>query len=224
MTLLEFGHALRERAALARIDLPVDVVPPYWQYWRMLSKWNARMNLTGLSLEPPSPEALDRLFLEPLAVAGLTAGAGSMLDIGSGCGSPAIPLAVACRPERLLLVEARQRRATFLREALRQLGIPGAVACCRFEKFVEDPAMEGSFGLVTIRAVRADERMLRAIARVAHSGARVVLFRGDHHGLANTAGFALVAQQLLPPIGSMNHAVVLKALPDVPRGTSGEGA
>jgi 16S rRNA G527 N7-methylase RsmG len=38
-------------------------------YYRLLTAWNTKINLTGLDLSDPSPETLDRLLIEPLVAA-----------------------------------------------------------------------------------------------------------------------------------------------------------
>ena len=67
-------------------------------YYRLLARWNRTINLTALSLDPLADEALDRLFIEPLAAAPYIREALDVtplsvwFDLGSGGGSPAIPL------------------------------------------------------------------------------------------------------------------------------------
>ena len=93
------------------------------QYFELLTRWNAKINLTAFSLAEPDDEALDRLLVEPVvASCHVNPPVGSVIDIGSGSGSPAIPLRLALGATRLTLVEAKTRKAVFLVEALRHLG------------------------------------------------------------------------------------------------------
>ena len=91
------------------------------EYLALLRRWNARMNLTALD-EPDN--AVDRLIVEPVvASAAIDASARVLVDIGSGGGSPAIPLKVA-RPElALTMIEVKTRKSVFLREVVRHLGL-----------------------------------------------------------------------------------------------------
>ena len=85
----------------------------------MLSRWNQKINLT--SLDDPD-EAIDRLMLEPLAaVRFVPAGVSAMMDIGSGGGSPAIPMKLVSPKVALTMVEVKARKSAFLREATRHL-------------------------------------------------------------------------------------------------------
>lgn len=125
------------------------------EYLALLRRWNARMNLTALD-EPDS--AVDRLIVEPVvASAAIDASARVLVDIGSGGGSPAIPLKVA-RPElALTMIEVKTRKSVFLREVVRHLGLVEAIVQTgRFEQVLSRPDMHGAVDVISIRAVRAD--------------------------------------------------------------------
>ena len=90
---------------------------------RLLETWGRKMNLTAIN---ESTEVVQRHFRE-----GIIAGErlrqcfaeGPFLDLGSGNGFPAVPMAVVCRQARpLILVESSQKRAAFLRALIRDLG------------------------------------------------------------------------------------------------------
>jgi len=114
-------------------------------YYRVLSHWNRKMNLTSLA-EPA--EAVDRMLLEPVAAAPHLPHGIDLIDLGSGGGSPAIPLALALSARRLVMVESRLRKAAFLREVLRELGLSGTVEAARFEEVATRSAFGGAFGVV----------------------------------------------------------------------------
>jgi 16S rRNA G527 N7-methylase RsmG len=95
-------------------------VPPLAAYLACLDVWAARTNLTG------ARTARDRVTLLVAGIAPLAPHLlnGSVLDIGSGNGSPGLVLA-ALRPELpVVLLEPRQRRWAFLRDAARAMGRP----------------------------------------------------------------------------------------------------
>ena len=83
-----------------------------------------------------------------------------LMDVGSGGGSPGIPLALALGATSLLLVESNQRKAAFLREVLRQLEMRTAsVAATRFEELSSSET--GPKTLISIRAVKVDGVLFR---------------------------------------------------------------
>lgn len=145
-------------------------------YFTLLSRWNEKINLTALPLQRPTDQTFDRLFAEPLAASRYFPSAPtSWLDLGSGGGSPALPLKIVRASASLTMVEAKARKAAFLREVVRTLGLTGArVENVRFEGMVDQAA--GSAMIVTVRAVRADELLFRVAHELLMPGGRLFLF------------------------------------------------
>ena len=165
------------------MTLTPDLAAQLEVYYRLLATWNTKINLTGLKLSEISPDALDRLLIEPVVAAKyVQAGASRMLDVGSGGGSPAIPLALAVPNTRLLMVESKTRKSVFLREAIRALEMNGAeVVTTRFEELLARPDLHEAHDLVTIRAVRVEARVLGTLQAFTKPGGQIFLFRGSGH-------------------------------------------
>jgi 16S rRNA (guanine527-N7)-methyltransferase len=149
-------------------------------YYRLLTTWDTKINLTGLELADPSPETLDRLLIEPLAAARHVPGTATrLIDIGSGGGSPAIPLALAVPALGVLMVESKTRKSVFLREAVRALGLKGAdVATARFEELLARPDLHERHDVLTMRAVRVETRVLMSLQAFVRPNGYFFLFRG----------------------------------------------
>ena len=142
-------------------------------YFELLQRWNRTINLTSLS-DPD--EAIDRLLLEPVAASAALRSAARLIDLGSGGGSPAIPLALAGSASLLVMVESRSRKAAFLREASRELGLTAVVENARFEDVSLRAKYRESMDIVSIRAVRLDAAAFAAAASFLSPGGRVALF------------------------------------------------
>lgn len=195
MSSREFRDRLRRRARKAGVDLDASLADSLEKYYALLAKWNAKINLTAFKLEPGGEdEAVDRLLIEPLIAAKhVSAAATTAIDIGSGGGSPAIPIALAAPRLHIRLVESKTRKAVFLREALRDLGVARAeVETTRFEELLARPNLHEAMDLLTIRAVRLEPRMLVSLQAFLKSGGQLFLFRGP--------GGADVADALAPPL------------------------
>ena len=154
------------RAKAVGLDLPASVLAGLEAYFAELARWNRKINLTALLLDGDgSDEAVDRLLIEP-AVASkyIPASARSLLDIGSGGGSPAVPIKL-CRPElALTMVEVKVRKSVFLRQVSRLLELEGAqVETSRFEELLARPELHESIDVVTVRAVKIDPATLLGI-------------------------------------------------------------
>ena len=113
---------LVRRARRAGEDPSLGFLTKAEAYLELLSKWNRRINLTALPLDPPSDEAIDRLIIEPLVAARQVSRADRLaIDVGSGGGSPGIPFHLAKPDVAVVLVEVKVRKSAFLREVVRHL-------------------------------------------------------------------------------------------------------
>jgi len=180
VTSREFQDRLGRRAKRAGVNLAPKLAARLEAYFRLLEIWNRKINLTGLNLADSTPETIDRLLIEPLVAARhIPAGSARMLDIGSGGGSPAIPIALALPSVRLLMVESKTRKAVFLRDAIRTVDLEGAdVAASRFEELLSRPELHEAHDLVTIRAVRIEPRVLSNLQAFLKTRGLLFLFRG----------------------------------------------
>lgn len=135
-------------------------------YLTLLRTWNRQLNLTGSSFDADPERSLDRLVLEPLQLTAVLAeSVKAVVDVGSGSGSPAIPLLIFRPDIRLTMVESRTRKGVFLREALRVVSLQGAVETTTIEEMASR-SNHPVFDAATVRAVRLDERVLTAVARL----------------------------------------------------------
>jgi 16S rRNA (guanine527-N7)-methyltransferase len=135
------------------------------------------MNLTAL--DKPD-EAIDRLLLEPIVAARhLPPAPVSLMDIGSGGGSPAIPLKLASPVVSLTMVEAKARKSAFLREAVRTLRLERtSVETARYEELLARPELHETFDVLSLRAVRVEIRTLFTLQAFVKRGGLLFLFRG----------------------------------------------
>jgi 16S rRNA (guanine527-N7)-methyltransferase len=173
----DFQGRLRRRAQKAGLAVAPDTAAKLELYYDLLSRWNAKINLTALNLSG-GDEAVDRLLIEPLLAArSVRPRDATLIDIGSGGGSPAIPLAIASPQIRVTMVEAKVRKSAFLREAVRTLGLPAQVWTSRFETLLSDPGMHEFADILSLRAVRVDVRTLAGIQAFVKPGGRFFLFR-----------------------------------------------
>jgi len=180
VTSREFHDRLGLRAKRAGVNLPPRLASRLEIYFRLLETWNRKINLTGLNLAEATPETLDRLLIEPLVAARhIPTGVTRMLDVGSGGGSPALPIALALPSVRLLMVESKTRKSVFLREAIRAVELEGGdVAASRFEELLTRPELHEAHDLVTIRAVRIEPRVLSNLQAFLKTRGLLFLFRG----------------------------------------------
>jgi len=127
------------RRTLGEFQIAVDdeQVLQIQQYMSMLLTWNEKVNLTAIR-DPL--EILHRHFCESMyAVAAVPLKGGRLADVGSGGGFPGVPLKIL-RPElQLFLVDSNVKKATFLAEVVRALGLKTtSVLVGRYQELEEE--------------------------------------------------------------------------------------
>jgi 16S rRNA (guanine527-N7)-methyltransferase len=173
----DFRTRLAKRARKAGVFLPDDLVQQLARYYDLLDRWNRKINLTALD----NPDAaIDRLVLEPIVAARqLPFPAANLMDIGSGGGSPAIPMRLCAPAIGLTMVEAKARKSAFLREAVRTLQLERTmVETARYEELLARPDLHESFDVLSLRAVRVEVRTLFTLQAFVKRGGLLFLFRG----------------------------------------------
>ena len=115
-------------------------------YLDLLLRWNAKTNLTAIR-DPE--EIVQRHFGESLFVAVNLPTCATLLDLGSGAGFPGLPIQLALPALRVTLAESQNKKASFLREAVRTLGLSTEVWGDRAERLPKSRL----FDVVTLRAV-----------------------------------------------------------------------
>lgn len=129
--------------------------------------WSERVDLTAAR----DADTLADLLLADAAVLASAGMAGSAIDVGSGVGAPAIPLAIFLPALTLTLVEPRERRAAFLRTSLGVIDRPDIrLLRCRSMEVEADVA-----DVAVSRATLPPPLWLREGARLARGAVWVLL-------------------------------------------------
>ncbi|MDR3755156.1 MAG: 16S rRNA (guanine(527)-N(7))-methyltransferase RsmG [Terracidiphilus sp.] len=136
-------------------------------YVSLFLRWNERVNLSAVRDEEG---VLSRHIIESIKVSSVVPrGIKTLLDFGSGAGLPGIPIAI-CRPEiAVTLAESQGKKAAFLQEAVRVLGIGAKVHAGRAE------ALRSVFDCVTLRAVDKMPKAVAAAVRLVAPGGWLAL-------------------------------------------------
>jgi 16S rRNA (guanine(527)-N(7))-methyltransferase RsmG len=137
-------------------------------YCDELVHWNKKINLTALS----DARLVRRLVVEPVWIARALKLSGALMDIGSGNGSPAIPFQIVVPTLTSDLIEARAKRAAFLRHLCQKLKLSSTrVHHGKFEDIASDlPKPDW----ITLQAVALTPAMLRVIRAIALSTTTIV--------------------------------------------------
>ena len=149
----------------------------------LLLKWNAVQNLVSRETEKSVWERhiLDSLQVLPLI--GRREATLNVLDVGSGGGLPAIPLAIALKgaSAHFTLVEPIQKKVSFLRTAIRELRLPARVHAGRVEEI--DSRETLPVDLITSRALAEISALFALIHPFFGPETVAILHKGKDHAV-----------------------------------------
>ncbi len=156
------------RAPLEALGIEGPPLGRLCAYLDTLAAWSRRVNLTA------ARSAADRVLLlvAPILAAARLPEPGSLIDVGSGNGSPGLVLALLRDDLQVTLLEPRTRRWAFLREASRAAGRSSVQALRRRHDSYDGPPAR----TVTLRALALPLGELRPLVE---PGGRVVFFGGE---------------------------------------------
>lgn len=133
---------------------------------------NQQFNLTRI-VDPR--EAAIKHTVDSLLPWKLFAGTRRIVDAGSGAGFPGIPLAIALPECDFVLLEATQKKARFLAEAVEALDLQNVEV---YAERAEDWFKQNRAPLFTARAVAPLDRALTLFGPALRAGARALLYKG----------------------------------------------
>lgn len=189
------------------IELSGSLIGQVSEYLDLLLRWNARVSLTAIRRPE---EIIQRHFGESFFTAGhlsarLPAGS-ELLDYGSGPGFPGLPIQMVLPEVRVTVAESQARKAAFLREVIRTLGLSAEV----WPRRVEEMPTQRRFDAVTMRAVERMAATVEDATGRVHEGGWMVTLVGSAIDVAG-------AEEFLIPESGHRRLLVWR---NVPRGTS----
>jgi 16S rRNA (guanine527-N7)-methyltransferase len=153
-----------------------------------------------------------RHLLDSLAVVPHMRGVGTLADLGTGPGLPGIPLAIALPQLQVALVESNGKKARFLRQAVRTLGLANAsVHECRAEE-LDQP---GAFDAITARALATLADIIAFGGHLLRPGGRLLALKGvrpDDEIAALPEGWRMLqaAPLQVPGLDAERHLVTVQ--------------
>lgn len=210
--------ALRKdlEAGLDALGLDRALAGPLLDYLALLLRWNAAYNLTAIRdpREMVAKHLLDSLAMHG-ATAPLAAAGGRLADLGTGAGFPGIPLAIAQPGLQVALVESSGKKARFLREAIRNLGLGNATA---IESRIEAYDAPAAFDAITARALATLPLILALGGHLLKPGGVLLAMKGVAPAdeiAALPPGWEVreIRPLAVPGLGAERHLVVVGRAP-----------
>lgn len=163
----------------ARFDVSRETYSCLQCYLALLVKWNARINLIASST---LATAWDRHFVDSAQLWQLAEPrkSGKWVDLGSGGGFPGLVLATIAAEKapdiEFVLVESDTRKAVFLRNAVRELGLGAKILDDRVENL---PPLQAD--VISARALAPLAKLLDFAERHGKEGTLCLFPKGRSH-------------------------------------------
>jgi 16S rRNA (guanine527-N7)-methyltransferase len=198
-------------AGLAALGIDPAHAEPLARYLALLLRWNATYNLTAIR-DPR--EMVTKHLLDSLAMAPFVRDVPTLADLGTGPGLPGIPLAVVTPGLRVTLVESNGKKARFMREALRVLGLGNAEVA---ESRIEALDRPGAFAAITARALATLPQIITLGGHLLAPGGVLLAMKGarpdeEIAGLPAGWGVQAIHPLVVPGLGAERHLVIVSAI------------
>lgn len=173
----EIGRILAEEGSRYGIHLGDEEVRRLERYATLLLEGNRTMNLTRVTA--PEEVAIKHLLDALLGWVEVRRVPGLLFDVGSGGGVPGVVLACVEPGRRVVLVESSRKKAGFLQEAVRELGLRQVeVLAARAEEVARDRAWREQGTWATGRAVAPLGVLLEYTLPLVRVGGSVLAYKG----------------------------------------------
>jgi 16S rRNA (guanine527-N7)-methyltransferase len=216
MTTSSFPAALQDELHRGLASLGLDaaaLAPPLLQYLALLDRWNHTYNLTAIR-DPR--EMVTRHLLDSLAMHAFVSD-GTLADLGTGPGLPGIPLAIAKPGLLVTLVESNGKKARFLREAVRTLGLSNARVAESRAEAVDVQVHNGgaAYDALTARALDTLAGIIKVGGHLLKPSGKLLAMKGvrpDEEIAALPAGWTVSAIHALsvPGLVGERHLVIVE--------------
>lgn len=199
---------LLESAQALGIALSETQTDQFMQYLSLLLEWNEKMNLTAIT-DPV--EVVQKHFMDCISVLPYLdlQGGETIIDVGTGAGFPGVPLKIASPALQVTLLDALQKRLTFLDTLTQALNLSNVTLVhSRAEDGGQNPDLREQFDLCVSRAVANLAVLLEYCLPFVKVGGKLAALKGP-----DAAQEIEQAQNALQILGGKVTAVIPITIP-----------
>ncbi|MBR4576081.1 MAG: 16S rRNA (guanine(527)-N(7))-methyltransferase RsmG [Clostridia bacterium] len=145
---------IREKLKINKIPFTDDLPEKLEIYLKLLTEWNEKMDLTAVPDD--RAELADRHFIDSLTIlrTEMIPSGSSLIDVGTGAGFPGMVLALARPDLTITLLDAQQKRLTFLEAVIKNTGAENTVLLhSRAEDAARERKHREQYDFATARAL-----------------------------------------------------------------------
>ena len=216
--MLDFSNYNGAHAAFAeyQVDLSEDQYSLFDRFARLMIAESQFQNITAVI---EYQEIWIRHFLDSAYLLRFLPAHGKLIDIGTGGGVPAIPLAILCDSLQITLLDSEERKVDFCHDAARELGLDVQCLCGRAEELAKCHSYREHFDIATSRAMANGSMLTELSVPFLKIGGKLYAMKGRNYDAAverfSEAAEKMGAIQYLPVhsyeiAGEQKHLIVLE--------------
>ena len=159
-----------------RPELTSEQLARFDAYYRLMTEWNTRVNLTAITAEE---DVANKHFIDSLAAEPYLKSGASVIDVGTGAGFPGVPLLIVRPDLHLTLLDGLNKRIAFLQALLEELGLQAKCVHMRAEDAGQNPLYREKFDAALTRAVSALPVLAEFTLPLVKVGGLSIAYKGD---------------------------------------------
>lgn len=172
----EWKAVIIDGAGKLGIEVSEEQATFFAAHAREMVLWNRRINLTAVT--DPYEMAIKH-YLDSIVAVPFIKPKASLLDVGSGGGFPGIPLKIMLPSVGMTLLEARRKRVSFLKYAIRSLDLVDVhVIHDRLERMTDLLPSHGGFDVIVSRAFSDLKQFAAHALPLLNPGGYLVAYKG----------------------------------------------
>ncbi len=172
----QWGQLVTEGAGELGIEISNTQIEKLACHATELLKWNKKINLTRI--DDPVEMAVKH-YVDSLACVPYVPDGANVLDIGTGGGFPGVPLAVAAKPGKVLMIDSVRKKISFLQQAIRLMKLYNSEARHVRAQELKDQSDYGEFfDIVVCRALSGIDHIIELAFPLLKDGGVIVALKG----------------------------------------------
>ena len=173
-----FIDKLKADSKKLNIDLTDIQVEKFYTYMNLLLEWNENINLTTIT-EPE--EIIKKHFIDSLTIKKYIDNNSSIIDVGTGAGFPGIPLNIVLNNNKIVLLDALNKRLNFLKEVIKQENLKNIETLhFRAEEAGKNKEYREKFDIATSRAVAPLNILVEYLLPFVKIGGKCICMKGSN--------------------------------------------
>ena len=152
------------------INIPDDFAAKIKLYHDLVMEWSSRINIISRN---DRDIMLERHILDSLVPINEIPETGDLVDVGSGAGFPAIPIALMRPALKIIMVESRRKKVIFLSSVVATLKLENIAV---WHGRIEDFRPKLNYNIATIRAVAPTDKLINHLKKILCGSGKIIYY------------------------------------------------